>query len=225
MLAGQDYPGAPQYPRPPEGYTGEITPDTPTALTRGWYGRNTFRLLDAKSGATALQFDAVLATRRGSRRGRRLRRRSTGCMTNIFIVSIATGKADFVARARYGRGPNWPLSANANYVMWTDNFCWMEGVDPPQGNMQLYDRATKSLTDIEGGFVSGEWVDRFVRITSGGSIGIGSFGPFGLVDATSLTWTTVASRLGTNVSGPSVRWSADDRYGSYAPTGGHGGLC
>ena len=58
--------------------------------------------------------------------------------------------------------------------MWTENFCWMEGVDPAQGNMQLYDRATKTLTDIEGG-VRQRRMGRPLRqdITSGGSIGIG----------------------------------------------------
>lgn len=217
----QAQPGFPSYPPSPAGYYWLITPDPSTALPRGWTGKNNFRLIEISSGATALRFDAVFAAPAGPNEIV-LATPLEGVMTNVFVVSIQTGKAEFIARTRYGRGPNWPLSATARYVLWTDNYCWTEGVDPPQGRVKLYDRATRTLVDIDDGVTSTDPEgDRYAKLTPGSSIAWGSFGATALIDSVSLSYTTVLPK----VAPPFRNWSPGYRYASYAPGGGHGGLC
>ncbi len=206
------------------GYYFQVTRDESTLLNRGGAGKSHFRMIELASGATALEFDAVFAGPAGPGEivlGTPL----DSVMTNIFVVNIQTGRAEFIARARYGRGPNWPLSATDRYVMWAENFCWMEGVDPPRGQMQLYDRATKTLTDIADG-VPPESLEheslRYGKVKPGGLIALGSFGARALVDPATLSYTAVLP----GSAWPSfVSWSPDYRYAAYAPGGGHGGLC
>ena len=217
----QSQPGYPSYPPSPLGYYWQVTPDNTTALPRGGAGKNNFRLVSTSSGDMALRFDAVFATSGGPNEivlGTPLE----GVTTNIFVVNIQTGKAEFIARTRYGQGPNWPLSATARYVLWTDNFCWSDGVDQ-QGRVQLYDRTTKTLTEIDdSGTISGPSEERFVKLTPSDSIAWGSFGATALVDAVSLNYLTVLPQL---TAASARNWSPDYRYASYALGGGHGGLC
>lgn len=214
----QAQPGFPSYPRSPLGYYWTFTPDPASALPRGWAGKNDFRLIEIASGQTALRFDAVFAAAAGPNEivvGTPVE----GAMTNIFIVNIQTGKAEFIARTRYGQGPNWPLSATARYVLWTDNFCYSEGVNE-QGRMQLFDRDARTLTDIEDGVSPADpRSDRYAVLTPGNLLAWGSFGARALIDPTSLTYTTVLPDGGDRL------WSPDYRYASYGLAGGHGGLC
>jgi hypothetical protein len=211
--------GLRSYPPAPAGFYWETTPDPSTALERGWAGRNKFRLIEIASGAAALQFDAVLAAPGGPGEivlGTPLQ----GVETNIFVVNIQSGKAEFIARTRYGRGPNWPLSATAGYVVWTDNFCRKEG-DDQQGHIQVYDRRAKTLTDIDDSAILRDAEEPYVRLTPGNLLARGSFGAFALIDPVSLVYKVVAP-----AGSPGFRnWSPDYRYLGYAPTGGHGGLC
>src|SRR5690606_11030368 len=69
--------------------------------------------------------------------------------TNIFLVDISTGQAEFVATAAYSQHPfiwpqNWPLIANQDYVIWTEAFCAF-----PPGKTRIYERASREITELE----------------------------------------------------------------------------
>lgn len=224
-------PGFPSYPVAPAGYHWDVSHDTTTDLPRGGTGKSNYRLVDNTSSATALRFDAVFAAAAGP--GEIVVATALdSVMTNIFIVNIATGKAEFIARARYGRGPNWPLSATGRYVLWTENYCHLQDVDPPQGHMQLYDRESKTLTDIADGVPVNSLQEEGLRygvLTSNNSVGVGAavaeFGATALFDPATLTWTTVLPSFAAAKQAHQTAWSPDFRYASYSLGGGRGGYC
>lgn len=217
LRSGQAQPGFPSYPPSPAGYYWQFVPDPSTALPRGWAGKNDFRLIEIATGETALRFDAVFAALAGP--GEIVVATPLeGVMTNIFVVNVQSGRAEFISRTRYGQGPNWPLSATARYVLWTDNFCYSEGIDQ-QGRVQLFDRAARTQTDVDDGTPPA--ADRYARLTPGNLIAWGSFGASALIDPVSLAFATVLPEP----SPPNRLWSPDFRYASYGLVGGHGGLC
>lgn len=220
-LPARTLPGEPSYPPAPVGYYWVVTPDQTTALSRGWTGRSDFKLIERSTGVTALQFDAVLAAPGGDGEVV-VATPLQGAETNVFVVNIQSGKAEFIARTRFGQGPNWPLSGSARYVLWTDNYCWAEG-GAAQGAITLYDRTTKSLTSVDDGVSANDLQrDRFARLTPAGVIALGSFGAQALIDPVSFAYTTVLPGVNT---ASSRTWSPDYRYAAYASGGGHGGLC
>lgn len=211
-------PGYPSYPPSPTGYYWQIAPEKSTQLPRGGYGKSSFKLIQIASGATALQFDAVFAAPAGPGEVV-IATPLEQDMTNVFVINIRTGSSEFVARVRYGNGPNWPLSATTRYVLWTENFCWSDA-NPIQGDIQIYDRAAKTLTNIDDGGEQSE--GRYALLTPDGLIALGSFGASALIDPATLGYTVV---LPGGVH-PSFRnWSPNYRYAAYSVGGGHGGLC
>ena len=65
--------------------------------------------------------------------------------TNLYLVDFAQATTRFVATARYNvlNDVNWPLAADANYVVWTDNFCV-----PSRGKTRIYDRKAGTITEL-----------------------------------------------------------------------------
>jgi hypothetical protein len=133
-------------------------------------------------------------------------------MTNIFIVDVRRGAAEFVATSSW-TPPNWPLGASADFVVWTEGYC-----GPGEGKTRFLDRASGAITELNAGL--------WVTMTPGGLIGVGEFGPAALIDPRTLQYVAVLpSRAGTNNPPIDVRWSLDFRYASIGQTLGHGGLC
>ena len=94
--------------------------------------------------------------------------------SNIYIVDIATGVAEFVATANFVSNTvispsSWPLSANQNHVIWTDSYC-----GPERGRTFIFDRQTRELTELDAGF----WVE----LTPDGHLGVDAFGPGAILD-------------------------------------------
>ncbi len=131
--------------------------------------------------------------------------------TNIFLVDLASGKAKFIATAAYDprtqlRPYNWPLSADANYVVWTEDYCGQT-----KGKTRVYDRKSGQIKELDQTL--------WVRM-DGGLIGAGEFGARAMIDPASLQYKTV---LPDNL--PDVTWSDDYRYAAVGQASPHGGLC
>jgi hypothetical protein len=134
--------------------------------------------------------------------------------TNIFVVDIETGAAEFIATASfsattfYSWSQNWPLSADAGHIVWTGAFCSQES----PGNTRVYDRATGQVTELDGSF--------WVTLTPRGDIGVGPFGPRAILDSDTLEWQIVLPE-GTG----DVSQSDGGRFLARGGILGHGGLC
>jgi hypothetical protein len=134
--------------------------------------------------------------------------------TNIFIVDIETGAAEFVATANfsatgvYSWPQNWPLSADGEHIVWTGAFCSQE----TPGKTRIFDRATGQITELN--------ISAWAQLTPRGDIGIGSFGPRAILDIELLQWNVVLpDGIGDVVQSPGGRYLAK---GGIL---GHGGLC
>jgi hypothetical protein len=134
--------------------------------------------------------------------------------TNIFIVDIDSGQAVFIATSDYSP-PNWPLAANADYVMWTEDYCGL-----PPGKTRRYDRRTASLTELDATL--------WATFTPDGLIAAGEFGERILIDPETLEVLVAVPDRGPGAnldSASDVSWSPDYRYFTRGFAGGHGGLC
>ena len=70
--------------------------------------------------------------------------------TNLYLVDFAQATTRFVATARYNvllDDANWPIAADANYVVWTDNYC-----SPVRGKTRIYDRKAGTITELPGSY-------------------------------------------------------------------------
>lgn len=123
--------------------------------------------------------------------------------TNIFLVDIKTMTATFVATA--GIYMQFPLVADDNYIVWTDNYC--DG-----GHTRIFDRKSKKITEVEASLAP--------VAMANGLILEGAFGGRALIDPATLQYRAA---LPPGVGDTS--WSADYRYASLGQVGGHGGLC
>ncbi len=131
--------------------------------------------------------------------------------TNIFTVDLKTGKAGFIATVAYNpptqiRPYNWPLSADANYVVWTENYCGQT-----KGKTRIFDRKTGQIKELDQTL----WVQM-----DAGLIGAGDFGARAFIDPASLQYKAV---LPDNL--PDVTWSDDYRYAAVGQASPHGGYC
>ncbi|MBI5284808.1 MAG: hypothetical protein HY874_06905 [Chloroflexi bacterium] len=122
--------------------------------------------------------------------------------TNIFLVDTATGTATFVATG--GHVVQFPLAANDEYILWTDNYC-------DDGKSRLYDRKTGAITEIDATL--------WPAFTPGGLIIAGAFGGNALIDPKTLQYVATIPQAGDS------SWSPDYRYASLGISLGHGGLC
>jgi hypothetical protein len=132
-------------------------------------------------------------------------------LVNVFEVEPVSGEARFIASA-VASAPNWPLSASATHLAWTEDYCSLDPSGGLGGRTRLYDRASGSITELDRGF----WLE----FTADGLLGVDEFGPRALIDVTTLEYTFVLPDRAID-----VQWSPDYRYATLAFTGGHGGYC
>ena len=178
------------------------------------FPKSQFYLTDASTGELLLNFEAYAAVPAG--RGalavatvpqltgaRDARGFGTGT-TNIFLVDIASGNATFVATSRYAE-PNWPLSADDRYVIWTEDYC-----AATQGRTRMYDRRTKQVIEIDATL--------WPRFTRDGLILDGPFGGTAILDPETLQYLAA-------IPADEAEWSTDSHYASLGLVDGHGGLC
>ena len=138
--------------------------------------------------------------------------------SNVYVVSLVTGEATFVASAVPGNG-NFPFSATDHYVLWTDGYC-----GPDRGPVTLFDRRSGELIRFELSGVTDPNMERWMRLTSTGLLAVGSFGATYLIEPESLEYVAnIPSR--PDGYGGDVWWSTNHRFASHGPYGGHGGLC
>lgn len=175
---------------------------------------NDYVLKDGETGRPLLEFRAFAAAPAGHGElvvATPLATPAANGTTNIFIVEIATGEATFIATSQLS-SPNWPLAANEQYVMWTDDHCG----DPP-GRTRLYDRRTGLLTELLASFTAG--------FTPGGLIAAGAFGARALIDPVTLEYVAIVPDRAPGAlldTGGDVSWSPDYRYFTRGVSGGHG---
>ena len=132
-------------------------------------------------------------------------------LTNIYIISIATGQATFIATAVHS-DLNWPIAASADYVIWTDGLC-----EKP-GNVKLYKRKTGTITEIR--------TTQFVDFTPNQLITFGAFGASALIDPETLEYVVAMPSFDPkSYWGGSAHWSPDYAYASTGAVAGHGGPC
>ena len=218
--ADQTTPGHPFYRITPEGNQLWGTPVAGSQFPRGGNSRTTFDLREP-NGALILEFQAVAAVPAAPNEIVLATAVQDG-LTNIYILHTDTGVAEPVTKARYGDGPNWPFSATATGILWTEGFC-----SDHQGHMTLFDRATKTLTEIDDGIPPGYGSEeaRSGALKPGGVIAQGFFQFPSLIDATTLLYIAVLPpAVPPNVPTLPV-WSPDYRYASYTSGPGRGGLC
>ncbi|MEX2159583.1 MAG: response regulator transcription factor [Dehalococcoidia bacterium] len=179
------------------------------------YTRNTYNVVERTSGDVMFGFEALSADYAGP--GELVvAAPPEGDWSNIFIVDVATGRATFIASGRlhYEKGQAFPLTANEQYVVWTDDGC-------AGGNTRIHHRDSGRLVEVDESL--------WAWLTDDGLIAAGAFGPHQLIDPESLERAVVVPDIapGADVesSGPDVGWSEDGRYFSRGFAAGHGGYC
>ena len=132
--------------------------------------------------------------------------------TNIFSVDIASGRATFVATARYRPNTNttsshWPIIANKDRIVWSGGYC-----SDRRDNTRIFERASGRITELDASL--------WPNFTVSGDLGVGQFGPQAILDSDTLQWKIV---LPENVV--DVVQSPDGRYLTVGGVLGHGGVC
>jgi hypothetical protein len=185
-----------------------------TPLPRGGSSSSLFRVVD-RTGAPVLDFTAFAAVPagRGTVAVASTVRNET---VNLFLVDIATGRADFIATTRFSL-PGFPFAGNDARIAWVDNFC-----ASPSGHPFVYERQTKRLVEVDTTGGPAWWVD----LTPSGDIAVGEFGAQFLIDPlTFAPAVRLPDRTGTLGGGADTAWTRDYRYAAYGSSGGHGGHC
>jgi hypothetical protein len=196
-------------PRASEGFI--IEPDNPSRVSQV----QTHTVRDAKSGAVLLTFEAIAVVGAGPGEVAAAAPFVDG-HSNVFIIDVVSGKQTFVATARPDI-VNWPLSATADAVLWTDGYCIL-----PPGTPTLFDRKSGQLVRFDTSASPG--TDRWMLLTPDGLLAAGSFGATALIDPATGNFVTVIPGR-TDAWAGDVSWSPDYRYASHGPYGGHGGIC
>ncbi len=177
----------------------------------------TYTIRDPRSDAVLLILEAVAVTSAGPDHVAAVSA-PIGARSNVYLIEVATGLTTFVATAIPGVN-NFPFSADEQSILWTDGYCG----DQP-GMVTLFDRATAQITRLDFGSVGPNVNPRWARLAPEGQIAIGSFGAADLIDRHTLAFRTVLPPRPDGYGGD-VTWSANYRYASHGPYGGHGGLC
>jgi len=212
-------------------------PVSGTELPRGGYGAATWRLLDPRDQQVVMEFEAfavsdatvtelVVARAMDGFPSEAFR----SVPVQLYILNVATGQAKWTGSAMAST-PNWNLSANENYLLWTDNFCADDGAAI---EVVLVDRATGAYRGYTGGGPGTSLRpgsnEAWMFLTPSGLIAQGTFGPTALLDPATGQYVAVLPTVELDPSiassGPvQANWSADYRYATYYFAGGHGGLC
>ena len=218
--------------------TGHILTTTPvagSALPRGGYGAATWQLLDPADGHVVMQFEAF-AVADATATELVVARALSGLPTEpfrsvhvqVYILDVTTGQAKWIGQAAAST-PNWNLSANEKYVLWTNNFCAEEGLV----EVLILERGSlyRGYAGEPGEPLEPGTDVAWMFLTPSGLIAQGTFGATALIDPATLKYTSVLPevRLARTPFGDWVpvhpSWSPDYRYATYYFAGGHGGLC
>jgi len=151
---------------------------------------------EAEAASFAADRELVVATPAGG----------TDLSANIFLVDVDGASATFVASTRLAHRPLIALSANDEFVVWSDRFCSADGTT------HVYERATSEVRAYNGAGWS--------VITPAGLLAIGEFGAHALFDLGTGSYTTVLPSLQQDVS-----WSPDFRYASVGAELEHSSRC
>ena len=174
-----------------------------------------YTVRDASSNAVLLTFDAAAVASAGKNELAVAAPPADG-RSNVYVVDVRTGQANYLASARPDV-VNWPFSATADAVLWTDGYC----VRPP-GQTTLFDRKSGQLVRFDTSGSPG--TDRWMLLTPAGLLAAGSFGATALIHPETAAFVTVIPGRSDGWAGD-VSWSSDYRFASHGPYGGHGGIC
>lgn len=125
--------------------------------------------------------------------------------TNIFLIDIDHPSDTMFVATSPSRGAAWQLAADANYVVWTDEYC--DG-----GHGRIYNRTTKKITEVDKPL--------WPAMGAGSLILDGPFGGSAVIDPATLQY-----RAALPIDADDSAWSPDLRYASLGQFGGHGGVC
>jgi hypothetical protein len=176
----------------------------------------TYMVRDSSSNAVLATFDAAAVAAAGKDELAVAAPPAEGRNSNVYVVNARTGAATYLATARMDV-VNWPFSATADAVLWTDGYCVL-----PLGMTTLFDRKSGQLVRFDTSASPG--LDRWMLLTPGGLLASGSFGATALIDPATGAFVSVMPSRPDGYNGD-VSWSADYRYASHGPYGGHGGIC
>ncbi len=184
----------------------QLAPD-PQALA------NRFRYVveDIATTQTVLQFEATQAVPAGVNEVI-VATPMQGSTMNLFLVDVRTGASTYVSTARWST-TNFPLAATTDLVAWTEAYC--DFTNP--GKTRIYDRRTKTITDLDRTF--------WIRLTPDGKLAPGEFGAKSLIDLSTLRATFVLPGTEFYDRGRDATWTPDYKFASTGFVGGHGGNC
>jgi DNA-binding CsgD family transcriptional regulator len=126
--------------------------------------------------------------------------------TNVFLIDLKTGAAQFLGTARIPNSSSLIL-ANARQVIWFDNFCSIT----EQQQAMVFQRANSELLAVD--------LPSNVAFTPDGRLLVARFGGGALLDPITFAATATIPPAGD------IRWSPDYRYAAHGQTGGHDGPC
>jgi hypothetical protein len=219
--------------------TGQLLQATPVAGTeipRGGYGLTHFRLIDADDRHPVMEFDAFAVADADSTHlvvartvGELPKNPFVSLPVSIYLLDVTNGSGNWIGGAR-ASSPNWNLSANERWVLWTNDFCSEEAPGP---EVVLLDRSggqgIRGYAGSARGALRVESSEAWMFLAPNGLIAQGTFGATALLDPVTFHYvvTLPPMQLPPELSGqsPQARWSKDYRYATYYFAGGHGGLC
>jgi hypothetical protein len=222
--------------------TGHILVATPvagTGLPRGGYGAARYQLLDPVDRHLVMEFEAFAVADATATElvvasawtEIPVEPFKSGAV-NLYLLDVRTGRASLFAQARAST-INWPLSANEDFVLWTNDFCSDDRMPQPV----LFERRSGTGFAILRMDAVGEPVEMLpgsnealLALTSRGLIREGAFGTRALIDPVNLEYIAVVPDVKLipelqNRGPVQPGWSSDYRYAAYWQGGGRGGLC
>ena len=219
------------------GHVLEVTPVAGTELPRGAIGAGKWQLLDPADRHVVMEFEAFTV---GDATATELvvARALDGLPTQpfepvnvqLYLLDVTTGQAKWTGFSRAST-PNWNLSANDKYVLWTNDYCSDGGIV----EVLLLDRGGLSagwVGDIDGPRLTAGSDEAWMFLTPSGLIAQGTFGATALIDPVTRRYVSVLPEVALAEGMPfsgwapvQAGWSKDYRYAAYYFAGGHGGLC
>lgn len=217
--------------------TGHILKATPiagTELPRGGYGAAHFELVDPKDNYLVMAFDAFAVSSADATHlvvarapGDFPKGAFESIDVQIYLLDVTTGQGSWIGGAA-ASSPNWALSANERYVLWTNNYCAETQSGPEVILLDRQGIAHGYSGGVDHPLPSGG-DDAWMFLTPGGLIAQGTFGADALLDPATgkyiVTLPPIELAPGVTGTTPQAHWSKDYRYATYYFAGGHGGLC
>ena len=149
-------------------------------------------------------------------------------VVQLYILDVTTDYAKWTGFA-HASTPNFNLSANANHIVWTNNYCSEDALI----EVVILERLSGNVlgwADSEDPRLKPGADDPWMFLTPSGLIAQGTFGATALIDPATRKYVAVLPPVqlvaALQSSGPvQPTWSNDYRYAAYWQGGGHGGLC